>query len=119
MNGLTLSRNIFLSEKRLDRHSCLRRNDDALESMKKLSSQEHIENTMYTRLIRLWLTTILLILPFQLKIADYSSSWSIKLSNIINNLDELTVAIFLLLAIREYYNHRKLHDKMFFFCFSP
>jgi hypothetical protein len=88
------------------------------ESLKKLNIKEDIENNTDNRLVRLWLVTILLILPFQLEIAVFVSQWNIKLSNIINNLDEFTVVIFLLLAIGEYYNHRKLPNRIFFFCFS-
>lgn len=84
-----------------------------------MHNQENIDNTIYMRLVRLWLTTILLILPFQLKIADSVSQWSIKISNIINNLDELTVVIFLLLAIGEFFRQKKLPDNIFFFYSLP
>ena len=80
-----------------------------------INNKEDIDNTIYKRLVRLWLVTILLILPFQLNISYYIAPWSSNLANIVNYLDELTVVIFLLLSIREYYKHKKLRDKIFFF----
>ncbi|MBI5099728.1 MAG: hypothetical protein HZB30_10880 [Nitrospirae bacterium] len=87
------------------------------ESLKKINIKENIENNIYKRFVRLWLVAILLILPFQLNISSYIAQWSSQLSDIINNLDELTVVVFLLLAIGEYYNHRKLPNRIFFFYF--
>lgn len=87
------------------------------ESLKKLNIKENIENSIYTRLVKVWLVTILLILPFQLNISSYIYPWSSKLANIVNNLDELTVVIFLLLSIGEHYKQKKLPDKIFFFYF--
>jgi hypothetical protein len=84
----------------------------------KATSKENFDNNIYKRLIRVWLVTILLILPFQLEIAVFVSQWNIKLSNIINNLDELTIVVFLLLAIGEFYKLKKLPNKLFFFCLS-
>ena len=83
-----------------------------------INNKEDINHTIYTRFAKLWLITILLILPFQLNISSYISRWSGKASTIINNLDELTVVIFLLLAIGEFYKKKELPDKIFFF-YSP
>jgi len=83
-----------------------------------INNKEDINHTIYTRFAKLWLTTILLILPFQLNISSYISRWSGKASTIINNLDELTVVIFLLLSIGAFYKKKELPDKIFFF-YSP
>ncbi|RJQ43505.1 MAG: hypothetical protein C4538_12055 [Nitrospiraceae bacterium] len=73
------------------------------------------ENPVYTGLIRSWLVAILFLLPFQMALSSLIIPWSSKLSNAVNMLDELTVVIFLLLSIREYYNHKRILDKTFFF----
>jgi hypothetical protein len=80
-----------------------------------INNKEDINHTIYTRFAKLWLITILLILPFQLNISSYIAQWSSQLSNIVNNLDELTVVIFLLLAIGTFYKKKELPDKIFFF----
>jgi hypothetical protein len=72
-------------------------------------------DSKYLMLVKLWLSAILLILPFQMTISTYIASWNSKASTIINNLDELTVVVLLLLAISEFYRLKKLPDKMFFF----
>ena len=50
---------------------------------------------------------MLLIIPFITKIGQIISPWSSKLSSIINRLDEGTILIFFLLAIKEFYNEYK------------
>jgi hypothetical protein len=72
-------------------------------------------NNLYNRLVKWWLVGILAILPFQIYIANFIAHKSSKLSGIINKLDELTVIIFLLLAIWEHYRNRKVFDVSFFF----
>ena len=76
---------------------------------------EHTGYTIYLKLVRLWLVSILVILPFQLIIATYISQWSSKSALIINNLDEITVVIFLLLSVREFYKRKQSLDSSFFF----
>ncbi len=85
--------------------------------LSEIIDKEDTDNTIYRRLVRLWLVTILLILPFQIRIATSIAPWRSKVSNIINYLDEFTVVIFLLLSIGEYYKHRKALNKIFFFYF--
>jgi uncharacterized membrane protein len=82
------------------------------------TNNKESDHPIYNHLVRLWLAAILFILPFQLNISSYLAKWSSKASSIINNLDELTVVIFLLLAIGEFYKNKELPDKMFFFYFS-
>jgi hypothetical protein len=77
--------------------------------------QKKVGSAIYLKLVKFWLVSILVILPFQLKIADYIAQWSSKLSSIINYLDELTAVIFLFLSFGEYYKNRKSLDKSFFF----
>lgn len=80
-----------------------------------INKNKDINHTSYTSFAKLWLMTILFILPFQLNISSYISRWSGKASTIINNLDELTVVIFLLLATGEFYKKKEFPDKIFFF----
>ena len=76
------------------------------------------ENTLYLKLAKLWLVSVLIILPFQSKIAANIAPWSGKLSTILNYMDELTIIIFLLLAIVVYCKDKKpIYG--FFFCCHP
>ena len=79
---------------------------------------ETIDNTLYSRLVKLWLVAVLLILPFQMTASAYMAKWSSKASTIMNNLDELTAIVFLLLAVIEFYKLKKLPDNVFFFYLS-
>jgi ABC-type uncharacterized transport system permease subunit len=72
-------------------------------------------NVIYLKLVRLWLSSILVFLPFQIKITTYAAQWNGKLASIINSLNELTVVFFILLSIGEYYRRREMPDRMFFF----
>jgi hypothetical protein len=72
-------------------------------------------NVIYIKLVKIWLVTILIFLPFQIKIANYIAPLSSKLSTIVHNLDELTVVFFILLSVGEYYRRREMPDRMFFF----
>jgi hypothetical protein len=72
-------------------------------------------DNLYKRLVKWWLISILVFLPFQINIANFIAHTSSKLSGIINKLDELTIVIFLLLAILEHCKNRKALDISFFF----
>ena len=74
-------------------------------------------NAIYLSLVRFWLVTILVMLPFQLKIATYVNPWSSRLSTIINNLDELTIAALLLLALGEIYKNKTNLNTFFFYSY--
>jgi len=64
----------------------------------------------FTNIIRLWLTCILLFIPFQHKIFLIIKSWNIELANRFNLLDELTVVILLPLAIIDLYKSYKKRE---------
>ena len=64
------------------------------------------DNPIYLKLIKLWLVSVLVILPFQNNIADYLSMWGSKSFFIIPYIDELTIIIFSLLSFGEYYRRR-------------
>jgi hypothetical protein len=70
---------------------------------------------IYIYVIKIWLVSILIFLPFQIQIATFFDQWSKKISRIIHNLDELTIIIFLLLSMGVYFKNRKALDKLFFF----
>jgi hypothetical protein len=72
-------------------------------------------NNIYRLMVKWWLVGILIILPFQINIATLVAKKSIKLSSLIHNLDELTIIVFLLLAIREHYKNRRVFVRSFFF----
>lgn len=71
---------------------------------------DNVGNTIYLKLVRSWLFSILIILPFSGRVTNLVALFSSKLSTTIFYLDELTVIIFLLPAIKEHYRNRKTHD---------
>ena len=76
-------------------------------------------NNIYQYLVKTWLVSILVILPFQMKIADCLSNWSIKLSTLFHYLDEFTVIFFLVLSIGEFYKKKALLNRSFLFLLTP
>ncbi len=74
---------------------------------------------LYHNIIRWWLTGILLFLPFQFTITNRISSWSNGLASIINKLDEVTIIIFFLLAIRELYKNKEILNPLYFILIFP
>ena len=73
------------------------------------------DNPIYLNLARLWLVSILVILPFQLNIAIYIAPWSTKFASMINYLDELTIVIFLLFSMLIHFKNRKRLPGFFFY----
>ncbi len=65
---------------------------------------------IYLKLVRLWLFSFLIILPFSGRIANFIARFNANLSSLVFNLDELTVVLFLFPAIWEYYRNRKVLD---------
>jgi hypothetical protein len=63
-------------------------------------------DNIYKRLVKWWLFSILVFLPFQINIANLIAHMGSTLS---------TIVIFLLLAILEHYKNRKALDMSFFF----
>lgn len=74
---------------------------------------------MYKKIIRGWLIGILLFLPFQLPLFDVMKSWNEKLSAYIKYLDEVTVTIFILLALVEFVKNRTIFSRVNVFFFLP
>ena len=64
-------------------------------------------NITLTNIIRIWLTILLVIIPFQHRIYITIRAWNTQLSTFFNRLDELTVLIILPIAIREIYKNYK------------
>jgi len=74
---------------------------------------------MFINLVRWWLAGILFLLPFQRKIAKSVALWSNELSAFISYLDEITIFIFLPLAIREFYKNRENPDRLYLILLFP
>jgi O-antigen ligase len=74
---------------------------------------------MYMNIIRVWLTGILVFIPFQHRIVRSVSSWNSELSDFISYMDETTIVVFLMLAIREYYKKRYIPYRLYFTLFVP
>jgi len=73
------------------------------------------DNPIYLNLARLWLAGILVILPFQLKIATYIAPWNIKCASMVNYMDELTIVIFLSFLPLVYIKNKKRLPRFFFY----
>jgi hypothetical protein len=56
--------------------------------------------------VRWWLIGILLLLPFQLRAADFFAQWNTAISALMRYLDEITVALFFPLALALLYKER-------------
>ncbi len=82
--------------------------------MKKLFSEVKFAN-----LVRWWLTGILIFLPFQRNIVKSIVLWNNELSAFIGYLDEITIVIFLPLAIREFYKDREILNRLYFILLFP
>ncbi len=74
---------------------------------------------MFINLVKWWLTGILIFLPFQRNIAKSIVLWSSELSTFISYLDEITIVIFLPLAIREFFKNREIPDRLYLILLFP
>jgi len=74
---------------------------------------------IYVKIIRGWLIGILLFIPFQLPLAMAIKPWNNKLSAFINYLDEITITIFILLALVEFVKNRTIFSRVNIFFFLP
>lgn len=83
-------------------------------NMKKVFSE-----AIFVNLVRWWLMGILIFLPFQRNIAKSIVLWSSELSAFISYLDEITIVIFLLLAIREFYKNREIPNRLYLILLFP
>ncbi len=66
---------------------------------------------MWKNLVKYWLTGILIILPFQLTIADRIMQWSNNILNV-RYLDEITIIIFMPVALFQIYKKKDLMNKI-------
>jgi len=74
---------------------------------------------MYQNVIRWWLTGILILVPFQYKIRKTVLDGHERLSNLIGYADEITIVVFLLFAIREFYKNRETFDRSYLILLIP
>ncbi|MFN3739292.1 MAG: O-antigen ligase family protein [Thermodesulfovibrionales bacterium] len=74
---------------------------------------------MFSKLTKGWFTGLLLFLPFQLRIADSVEPWSKPVSAFIQYLDEITIVVFLLLAIIEFYRRRMVFERLYLILSLP
>ena len=61
---------------------------------------------LYMKSIRFWLTCILLFLPFQYSIVNYIKFYNPVLGSLLNKLEEITIVVFLPLAIIQFIINR-------------
>lgn len=76
-------------------------------------------NFLYMNICRWWLTGILLFLPFQDKLKKSVKLYSNGLSSFIAYLDEITIVIFLLLVIKEFFKNREIYNKLHLILLFP
>jgi hypothetical protein len=74
---------------------------------------------MIELIIRYWLFIILIFLPFQRKIVKILLPVSREAGNFISYLDEITVIIFIPLAVLKFYRKREFPDRLFMILLSP
>lgn len=72
---------------------------------------------MYKKIIKWWLTGILIFLPFQNNIVKFARLWSQGLSSFSNNFDEFTIGILFPLAIIELYKDKAIINRTFLILF--
>jgi hypothetical protein len=70
-------------------------------------------------LIKWWLGGLLLFLPFQRKIVKALILWSKELSTIISYMDEITIIVFLPLAMVKFFKSREFPDRLYLILLLP
>jgi hypothetical protein len=73
----------------------------------------------FENVIRWWLTGILLFLPFQYRIVKNIELWNVQVASFIRRLDEITIIIFLLLAIIELYKNKEIFNSLYLILLFP
>jgi len=74
---------------------------------------------VFERITRYWLFVILIFLPFQRNVVKLLSPFSKELSHLIGYLDEITVIVFIPLAMLKFYKERRFPDRLFMILLSP
>ena len=72
-----------------------------------------LNNVTYRNVVKWWLTGILIFIPFQFQLANGISGWNGRLALIINRLDEITIIIFLLIAMVELYKNEEIFNPLY------
>lgn len=72
----------------------------------------------FNKLAKFWLVCILLFLPFQYRIVEIAVQWNSVLKFILY-VDEITIVIFILLAIKEIYKNWEIADKSYLYLILP
>ncbi|MBI4681434.1 MAG: hypothetical protein HY753_09605 [Nitrospirae bacterium] len=65
---------------------------------------------MYLSFIRMWLIGVIFILPFQFRLSPLIQQWSNQAAAPIISIDRITIVLFLVLAIREFYKNKEFPD---------
>ena len=65
---------------------------------------------MYVNILKIWLAGMLVFLPFQDKIVKSASLWNINQIYLLKFLDEITISVFIFLAIAEFIKKRENHN---------
>lgn len=63
-------------------------------------------NITYKKLARLWLMSMLFFMPVQFYIVKKINLWNEHMATFINRLDEMTIVVFILLAIIEFFKNK-------------
>jgi O-antigen ligase len=68
---------------------------------------------------RLWLTAILILVPFQKNIVKNLVLWNSELSKFIGYVDEITIIIFLLLSVTKFIQTKEFKNPLYFILLFP
>ena len=74
---------------------------------------------MYLVFVRFWLMAFLVFIPFHYRFARGIEFWSGDFALLVNRLDGLTIAVFFLLAIREFYKTREMISRFHLILLFP
>jgi hypothetical protein len=66
-----------------------------------------------------WLIFILLFLPFHYNIVRSFALWNTELSIFIGRIDEITIVLFFIFAIKEFYKNRETFDRLYLILLFP
>ena len=72
-----------------------------------------LNRVTYVNVVKWWLTGVLLILPFQMTIANTQMLWGNETLAFIRYLDEITIIVFFPLTIIEFYRKKEIRDWLY------
>lgn len=81
--------------------------------------KDYFNNIPLINAAKSWLTGMLFFIPFQDILAKKIAPWSNELSSLISFADEITIAMFLPIAIIRIYRNREISDKLYLVLLFP